>query len=387
MTADRWVSTEQFWHVNVAATWPPRGSVGPPISPTMSQLLATCTLQATFRVSRTYAQRVSPYTRLGTAFHEMLERLRGYLRESVVRDIKVARRLGVELLRSKISEERQAAAHNPREANLPWPEVAIQRMEVSAAIIAGKVWSGLATWTGTESPGELDKAQFIATEEMIQSSDGLIHGRPDLVEQRGADLTIVDYKTGRLHGSTRLSAYRRQCLIYAWLWEEKYGEWPSRYLLINPISGEEIIGRVDTADALALAGEIRQQAVDIEHAGRPEDQASIGTHCLECQYRPWCEPFWVLQKDARNTTGKKNGKTRATFHGYLLESMALEQGKQSVLKIDRAGVLTSVTVQTDAHPHVDTIPFESALRVIDVVENTSDPTWFDADRWAEIFFV
>lgn len=61
------------WHVDEAASWPPRGRPEAPHGPTGLEVLRSCALRRCFESSKGYERRMGFDGRIGTAFHRTLE--------------------------------------------------------------------------------------------------------------------------------------------------------------------------------------------------------------------------------------------------------------------------------------------------------------------------
>ncbi|GFP31409.1 hypothetical protein HKBW3S34_02329, partial [Candidatus Hakubella thermalkaliphila] len=318
MSASKVKQSVSIWYIDRSKTWPPRGWVQYPISPSLYELLRTCWLQATFQASASYPRRSSPYARLGTAFPRTLEQLRSFSWTTEGLSSRVVRAQAVEIFRAAVEEQKQEAMRNPRERGLPWLDDLMQRMEVAIALVADQlaVKSSVGTYTGSDL-GQWSKT---AVEETLVSVDGLLQGRPDLlVEDRVSGTIIVDYKTGSLDDPDRLTGYERQCLLYAWLWHERYGTWPVEYRLVNPIKGHEYRAPVKPEVATALAEDARRLARRLAKPPWVGLQASPGPHCSRCPFRPWCEPFWQHVASGTSEVQASTGHSRVSMQGTVLE--------------------------------------------------------------------
>jgi len=180
------------WRIDREETWSPSGGVRPPVSPSLYHTVRACWLRATFGVSPGYPRRSSPYARLGTAFHDTLENLPSLIHASGEPDRsnpKVVRARAVELLRQIVRREKERALKNPREAKNLWPEHLEQRMEVQAALAAGRLASQSHPMPSFQGgPGVRPS---VSLEETFLSGDGLLKGRPDRVEEGTAARALL----------------------------------------------------------------------------------------------------------------------------------------------------------------------------------------------------
>jgi RecB family exonuclease len=132
----------------------------------------------------------------------------------------------------------------------------------------------------------------------LQGFDGRIRGSADAILRRGDQVEIRDFKSGRLFAdnSTELKAtYRLQLLLYAALYAESFGRWPTK-LAIDPLTRPSIEFEVDQIEAkravqkTLLAMDQFNEALEagrLQELARPNDQT-----CRFCNYVLRCEPFW-----------------------------------------------------------------------------------------------
>ncbi|MDP9439996.1 MAG: PD-(D/E)XK nuclease family protein, partial [Actinomycetota bacterium] len=181
-------------------------------------------MRATFAVSAGYPRKSSPHARLGTAFHDTLENLPGLVRTaeaSAGLNLNQVRTRAVESFRQAVKDEKEKALKSPREAKDRWPEEKERRMQVQAALEAGRLANKSRPMPAS---GEHYGAQSsVALEETLVSDDGLLRGRPDRVEEGPSGTVIVDYKTGSLDDPDNLRRYEQQCVFYALLWRDRHG--------------------------------------------------------------------------------------------------------------------------------------------------------------------
>jgi hypothetical protein len=120
-------------------------------------------------------------------------------------------------------------------------------------------------------------------------------GRPDRVERGPGGLSIIDFKSGWSVDDEMRPSHRRQLLLYAYLWHETHGEWPTRGV-IQKIDGTRLVLEITPSEACEVAEELLalvaayNQAVEhsaVWELGSPSDEA-----CKYCDYRPACRRFF-----------------------------------------------------------------------------------------------
>ncbi len=382
------------WRIDREETWPPSGRVRPPVSPSLYHTVSACWLRATFAVSSGYPRKSSPYARLGTAFHDILENLPRLMHTAGEPDRsnpKVIRARAVEMLRRAVKREKERALKNPREAKDLWPEHLEQRMEVQAALAAGRLAGQAHPMPSSKmlsSEGHSGVRPSVSLEETLTSDDGLLKGRPDRVEQSPTGAVVVDYKTGSLDNPANLERYEQQCLFYAWLWHDRHGDWPSRYQIVNPLTGKDHGGDVDSRAAKALAEDARRlaQRLEEDHPS-PEEQASPGEACASCEFRPWCEPFWL--KAARPTfeVPAYGDRKRVSVQGVVREvrTQGTAGNRQAFVHLRIEGGALTLQAPLPDFDHVGGLLSGERVRVLDALVSPEDEGWLRLDGRSEAF--
>lgn len=309
-------------------TWPPRLRPEPPATPSSYETLRLCQLQMVFRASH-FAGRSGPFARLGTAVHRTLEELWHLVPQSLSVLTPLFRRKGFEIFNDFLEEERSKARKNPRESGLPWPESECRDAQISMGLTAGRMLDGFRALAGASQ----DLANAV-TEGPLTSRDGLLAGRPDLVLTRGGKASVVDYKSGNLSSPEVIARYSRQTHLYAYLWHDIHGIWPTEGRLVNPISQSELSFPIASDQACVLAADAVRRLREVSDAIDVDTLASVGDHCANCPFRPWCEPYW------RATPGEHQHKGRHDIEGRVLSSDVMANEFHG-------GVRALIRVQTD----------------------------------------
>jgi hypothetical protein len=151
-------------------------------------------------------------------------------------------------------------------------------------------------------------------EEDLQSIDGLLKGRADLIERRNGEWVLVDYKSGAIHEDDETSGQQRikdeyavQLRLYAYLIREVRGIVIARALL-RTLDGREHEVEVNAANVDKAGEEARellrefnkeiQARVDPLEMAKPMaaswDRGVFG--CVGCLYRPSCPAYRSCDK-------------------------------------------------------------------------------------------
>lgn len=152
------------------------------------------------------------------------------------------------------------------------------------------------------------RAGTSANEAFVNSRDGIFRGRIDrIVNTSDGGVVIQDYKTGpllseRSDAAIVKSEYREQLLVYAALYFETTGQWPTKLQLL-PIVGEPIdidYTIAECNDVMVKAYELIQKVNAIISRADPvsaleEMLASPSPEaCKFCTYRPACSAYTAM---------------------------------------------------------------------------------------------
>jgi hypothetical protein len=223
----------------------------------------------------------------------------------------------------------------------------------------------------------------------MQSGDGLIKGKPDLVEKRNGKWVLLDYKSGSVHEEDEESGrqqikddYRLQLQLYAYLIREAKGICVSKALL-RTLDGVEHEVAVDEA-SVQLAGTEARLLLSEFNSGvkghedpfdlaKPmpniRDQKIFG--CAGCQFRPLCPSY----RDFEKTVGSGERWPNDAWGEVI--SMERMDGKVKVRiqnqnrVIGPSGAVSNPELEvnlkdsTDRHPNLEGIEKGAYIRVYD----------------------
>ena len=145
----------------------------------------------------------------------------------------------------------------------------------------------------------------VEAEVPLASEDGLLRGFADIVEQDEAGAIIEEFKTGE-PTPERLERWKRQLLIYAKLYRDRYGCVPGKLRLHSLAAGPVEFPYVEEEAASAVV-DARNALVELNGriangAGARELARPSATACAGCPHRAWCEPYWSFATTARCAT-------------------------------------------------------------------------------------
>ncbi|MEW8232443.1 MAG: PD-(D/E)XK nuclease family protein [Candidatus Thiodiazotropha endolucinida] len=265
------------------------------ISPSLAEILRNCPLQAALtRVSgiRDFVLG-NPKAWLGTAYHEVLEKL-WLPAHSTLGDEELVEHLWGNVIDSL---QKQAHAHplNRRFAEAEkWPGYYLVRACVQVRAqqeLAEHPRQVVLTVPSDNLPSTLRKLNLAAM-------GGKIIGKPDVI----IGDEIHDYKSGSVYEDTPegkqiiKQGYIRQLRLYGYLVYEAQGYWPAKGKL-HPMLGESVEIDLDPGQCTAEANE----AVDLLNSFNTRmvctsDVSELATPspeaCHWCQYKALCHAFW-----------------------------------------------------------------------------------------------
>ncbi len=178
-----------------------------------------------------------------------------------------------------------------------------------------------------------------AAEQKLTSKDGLLTGQLDCIIWNDTQAEVRDYKTGAVttteeDGETAKvkEEYELQMKLYACLFHEQYGYFPTR-LVLEDLNGVEHQVPFNVSECLQLMDEIRSTLSAVNRKienGEWEKLANPGEHCSYCQNRPACRKYLKSLETASSPPevgtfdliGKLTGCDE-TLNGYTL---TLERG-------------------------------------------------------------
>lgn len=136
----------------------------------------------------------------------------------------------------------------------------------------------------------------VVTEATLESGNGILFGRPDLII-RGAQVhRIIDYKTGRVvdreTGEVN-DAYLRQLQLYAYLEHDATGSWPTSGHLL-PFTGSPVEANIAPAECQRVAAKATELLNEF-NAVVPGIQPAnaIPDTCGYCPFAAKCPAFWT----------------------------------------------------------------------------------------------
>ncbi len=347
------------------------------ISPTLYESAIKCVSRAAWLVGGD-RKLLPPHPRalLGISVHAVLERARaGGLRAET--DEKS--RAEAERLFDEKTQDLYNAAHPLLRAKFESPERLpfYYLFRSRAAQMALDV--GVKRVTSQTMPARANGVRP-AVEAILFSKDGLVTGRPDVMDAESG--VVIDYKTGSGDSVSLSDAELRQLRLYALLGRENdiaiaHGviERADRTRIQVPISSEE---------ALEEGRRARSTLVEYNSfAGKPFETAASPSKeaCRHCPCIPFCEAFWrTSDVDWHAEVGTHLEGIVESVEGDALVSINLDVKRGTGVK--GPGVVTRLSRDWLSLPNAPFPRAEHMVRVIDsrYVEDSNAPAVFRADR-------
>jgi len=326
-------------------------------------------LRACFEASPSYERRLGNAARIGTALHRTLQSLN---QQPIAAE--TTEELAAETRRryqAEIHEQQNQAAGRPRELRLIWDNE--RSNKALEAVIAEAIRTqplGLKVHsvahiqtnapTGISTHKEAQTNVPIEVEVEVQSKNNLFHGRIDRAERTEDGIQLVDYKSA--FRDDLPERYIRQLQIYAYLWQETRGEWPSEAFVFYPISGQFHNVPVDSGSCLQVVTESIALVEKIEKSNKPTDLASPGDVCKVCEFRPWCRPFWAWQAAEGNQL-RAVDRENIGFEGEI-KTIKLEN-HYWMLNISWHNAQVKIIAPQERFPHLVNALAGQTIRVVD----------------------
>jgi CRISPR/Cas system-associated exonuclease Cas4 (RecB family) len=300
------------------------------ISPSRYSALRACSLREIWASNhQPPLLPISPSARVGMIAHRLLQfAFAGELRNE--HDMQTC-------WEKEVWNQEQEMQANPLEKHLVPLANSVRNFQVKQIMVYNIVRPVLSDNTAKKM-----KVRKSETEVWVQTEDGKIGGRIDLVRHSDGKVFIVDYKTGTITDSEQPSnhikdEYQNQLKMYAALYYLTHKRWPNRLILmgLNQYEYDVIVNEEECTDLIRTAVEFLDELNKNIEAGLDTD--IFATPCPEtckyCTYRPSCKKYWA----------SRNGddKWPADFVGAVIEQKVLGNGLYKV-ELENEGIRVTV---------------------------------------------
>lgn len=275
------------------------------VSPSRYAYLRSCAL---YEACRSAGQQpllpTSPLSQIGGIAHRLLERAaKGEFAQASM--VEPAWHEMVEGAEARMNSSPLDSRFVPLRKNVRQYEV----LRIQACRKAEWIATNVAAASGFVAPETGHSKQF---EVWLQTSDGMVGGYVDCLEETPEGAIIRDYKTGAIletaeaQSQPRIkSAYAVQLHLYAALYWSSRGRWPNRLELV-PLLGPAVIVPFEPEECLKLLqqakGTLRAinskiRAILAERRSIAQLATPSGEACRFCEFRPGCEAYWHRRAD------------------------------------------------------------------------------------------
>lgn len=220
----------------------------------------------------------------------------------------------------------QGKIHNEEEINLSW-KAAVESIEnemsgnslhrhlvpLQKHVINYEVKKKMAFnivrefFTADSETGKIMGARKSESEIWLETKDGKIGGRIDLLIHTDKGVELFDYKTGAIAGSLDngdtgiKEEYLQQLQLYAALYFSVKSVWPYRLVLkgLDQIEHEIPFDRSACVALLNEAGKMLEEINSLIKKGIPPENLSRASaeNCRYCLFRPACNSYWENRQD------------------------------------------------------------------------------------------
>lgn len=275
------------------------------VSPTRFAILEGCPCRAAFDQDPSFADArgFSPAAAMGTAAHSVLEAAHRGEFDGETNPKQSALAYWDGLIQKRVD------AIDGLPAPAGWRDYQMKRLRTAARAAA-------VAQREPARPAPVGAKPQTRIEDWLVSKDGKVRGRPDRIESRGEETTIVDIKTAALDPDEIPIAYQEQLRLYAWLWHQVTSSWPqgaevelldgSRHAVaVNP--GECESAAAAAVEALNSFNTRVESGADFLDLANPSAE-----QCRYCRYRGGCPAFLSAADESWRAY-------RATIGGTLLD--------------------------------------------------------------------
>ncbi|MFW6116231.1 MAG: PD-(D/E)XK nuclease family protein [bacterium] len=313
------------WIVSEPAAWPPRTRPTAPFGVSAVEVARSCPLRLCFEASKSqgYEPRSGFAGHVGIAFHRTLQSLYDSPMPRGISPSEAASRAR-DRFRRAMAEREAIRQQRPREQRLPQDQERVHRAVEAIMLEARRlVESGLADTLCRGSAGvaaardnDSSEGRRIEVEVSVASQDNLLAGRIDRVEYTPDTVCLVDYKSA--FRDDLPERYERQLQLYAWLWHESRGLWPTEAYVAYPFTATTHPVEVEPEMCSRVAKESKQIIEQFEDVASTGGLGTPGEVCQVCEFRPWCNSFWDYQASSKSHREALE-RARHGFQGEVAE--------------------------------------------------------------------
>jgi len=277
-------------------------------------------------------------------------------------DTKASAERTLSLFRALLVREIEEARTKPRESSLAWPTERIAQVEATVIQAAHSFWESRRRPQNASSARDEGINRAPVVELSIRSKDGSLCGTIDHADRRPEGWRIIDYKTTVDPNAEHVAEHSVQIRLYAYLWKDWTGEWPTTGTIVYLVGGNAHSVSVSPDECTAVAEEIKRYA-NFSQDQPPESLANVGTACKMCEFRPWCEPFWTHRAHPE-PLGDESPAPSSGIEGYVTEHRQV--GDSCLAELSTGSSSVELRYASSRFPHLSRLTTGQRLRILDV---------------------
>ena len=304
--------------------------------------------------------------RVGTAFHRALEWL-SQQRPNPDSPNKSAAEIRERFVKELRDQEAEASKH-PRERGLPQNEMRVHSAAEALLAVSHRITGTTArsrrfgpNKASAESPKESssEPVNWVEVEVPVKSRDGLFAGKVDRAEHTTEGTRLLDYKSALRDDLP--GRYERQVQLYAVMWRDTRGLYPSEATVVYPLVGTShpVAVTPDACEQVAL--EYAELIKSVQERST-FDLATPGDTCKICEFRPWCKPFWRWQAREKSAPTALE-RAHLGFEGVIEQIEQVEHHWR--LKVRWRDALVKIIAPVERFPQLKNVSAGSHLRILE----------------------
>jgi RecB family exonuclease len=239
-----------------------------------------------------------------------------------------------EIWQNEIKRIEAAMLSNPLERHLVPIEETADDYEVKKIMALNMIYSfhSLDSKRDTAKKGSW-------SEQWLETKDGKIGGKIDLIQDTPSGIVIIDYKTGNIFNAGTeqpKEEYQQQLKLYAALCFDKFNKWPEQ-LIIAGIDLATCEVKFSQSECIKLVEEAKKNLDDTNElisSGLAAEDFAIPSPaaCRYCPFRPGCHKYWQARQDTEDWPIDIIGNVKERgFSGNKCGRIVVEKGDKKYI--------------------------------------------------------
>jgi hypothetical protein len=391
-------SSKFTYHIDLKKAWPPYKRPSPPFGPGSVEILRSCPLRGCFDTTPGYEPRLGFAARIGIAFHRTIQSFNEY--PLPLKSDELAAEESRSRFIRELRQQELESSHSPREIGLPRDTARIDRASEAVVVEALRIvreggiplqrkylhnspQAEVLVVQTNELEKSIDQVSYVEAEVPVRSNDGLFQGRVDRVEHHKEGIKLIDYKSAMRDDLPE--RYERQLQLYAYMWNDTRGEWPSFAWVIYPLAVSDHKVSIEPGICQQVASDSAFIVNRIKKVPDITNLASPGDVCKVCDYRPWCLPFWNWQSVEKSHSIALE-RSRLGIEGDIINIKLIDHHWR--LMIDWRNCEVQIIAPKERLPHLDDAEPGMKIRVLDTpLRGLRYQPRAHVTEWTEVFII